>query len=267
MTFKASVLGALASVLAIGAASAADLPSRKGPPAYAPPPPAFTWDGWHIGVVGGYGGGTASYNNTQYVYVAGPGIVGAVAPGAVGVFNYQTTRGTNGWLVGYESGYTWQFANNFVLGYESEFSYADVRTDNDGWFGGMNSRLEWFGAERLRFGYAIGRFLPYITGGLSYGRVRAYGADFNGGLMLPTSTSTWQAGWTVGAGLEYAFLDNWSIKGEYLYSSMKGPSGNAIGLPGTLRIYDGRGFDTHMARLGLNYNIKSIGALIGIPGL
>lgn len=256
MTFKASVLGAMASVFVMGAASAADLPSMKGPPAYLPPPPVFSWDGWHIGVVGGYGGGTASYNNTIYSFGAVPAI-----------WSVNTSRGTSGFLVGYESGYTWQFANNFVLGYESEFSYADVRTGNNGWFGGMNTRLEWFGAERLRFGYAMGRFLPYITGGLAYGRVRADGADFFGGLMLPTHASSWQAGWTVGAGLEYAFMDHWSIKGEYLYSSMKGPNGAAIGFPATLQVYDGRGFDTHIARVGLNYQIKSIGALIGIPGL
>ncbi|MCC3246516.1 porin family protein [Methylocystis sp. WRRC1] len=257
MTFKATVVGALASVLMIGAASAADLPSRKAPPEYIPPPPVFSWEGWHIGVVGGYGGGSSSTSSWIWDFGAVPA-----------VWNVNTSRGTSGYLVGYESGYTWQFSNNFVLGYESEFSYADVRSNNtNSWFGGVSNRLEWFGAERLRFGYAFGRILPYVTGGLAYGRVKASGTDSIGGFLFPTNASTWQAGWTVGAGLEYAFWDKFSIKAEYLYTSMKGPSGTGLAFPNGFRTFDGRGFDTHLARVGLNYNVKSIGALLGWDGL
>jgi len=257
MTFKATAFGALASVFMIGAASAADLPTRKGPPEYIPPPPVFSWEGWHIGVVGGYGGGTSSTSASVWGFGAVPA-----------AFNLNTSTGTTGWLVGYESGYNWQFANNFVVGYESEFSYADVRSStNNAFFGGVNNRLQWFGAERLRFGYAFGRFLPYITGGLAYGRIKSNGADFIGGFAFPTNASTWQAGWTVGAGLEYAFWDKFSVKAEYLYTSMKGTSGYGLGFPTAFRTFDGRGFDTHLARVGLNYNVKSIGALLGWDGL
>jgi len=256
MTFKATVIGALASVIMVGAAAAADLPSRKGPPEYIPPP-AFSWEGWHIGVIGGYGGGSSSANSSIWSF--------GVTPGA---WNINTSQGTSGYLVGYESGYTWQLPNNFVVGYESEFSYADVRSNNGGaWIGGANNRLEWFGSERLRFGYAFGRVLPYITGGLAYGRVKANGTDYVGGLLFPTNASTWQAGWAVGAGLEYAFWDKFSIKAEYLYTSLKGPSGTGVAFPSAVRIFDGRGFDTHLARVGLNYNVKSIGALLGWDGL
>ena len=62
MNYKASVLGALASVIALGAASAADLPSRKEAPVAAPA--VFTWTGWHGGISGGYAGGNADYNAT-----------------------------------------------------------------------------------------------------------------------------------------------------------------------------------------------------------
>lgn len=257
MTFKASVIGALASVVVMGPALAADLPSHKGPPAYAPPP-AFTWEGWHIGFSGGYAGGTADYAQSIWSF----------GPAGFGAWNGNTSTGTSGFLVGYQSGYTWQLANNFVVGYESEFNYADVSSSNSGaWFGGVNTRLEWFGAERLRFGYAFGRFLPYITGGLSYGLVRATGSDFVGGALFPTNASAWQAGWTVGAGLEYAFWGNMSVKAEYLYASMKGPNGSSIGFPFGYRTFDGRGFDTHIARAGLNFHFKSIGAVFGMDNL
>lgn len=257
MTFKALIAGAFASVAVIGAAAAADLPSYKAPP--PPPPPMFSWEGWHIGINGAYGGGVANSSSTIYSF----------APGAAVAFWTPNSIGTSGYLVGYQSGYTWQFANGLVAGYESEFAYADIRASNSNNFfgGGVNNRIEWFGTERLRFGYAFGRILPYITGGLAYGRIRAQGNDFLGGFIFPSNTSAWQAGWTVGAGVEYAVLDHWSVKAEYLFARMKGLSGASVGVPFAYRIYDGNNLDTHIARVGVNYNVKSIGALFGFDNL
>ena len=36
-----------------------------------------------------------------------------------------------------------------------------------------------------------------------------------------TSTTT-RVGWTAGGGLEYAFSDNWSVKGEFLHVDLGG---------------------------------------------
>ncbi len=48
--------------MAIGGAFAADLPSTKGEPVYAPPPPPPpTWTGFYLGVNGGYGGDRFGY--------------------------------------------------------------------------------------------------------------------------------------------------------------------------------------------------------------
>jgi outer membrane immunogenic protein len=256
MTFKATVIGAMASFLAFGAASAADLPSYKAPP--PPPPPLWSWTGAHVGVSGGYGGGWAGYSSSYTSF----------APVPVALYNVLTTRSTSGYLVGFQSGYSWQFANNIVAGYESEFNYADISTSNNLWTPGLRGRLNWFGAERLRFGYAFGRLLPYVTGGVSYGQVRTGGFDVFGGVpFLTPNRSIWQAGWTVGAGVEYAVLDNVSVKAEYLYSSLNGPNGVGLGFPGVYREFRGNGFDTHIARVGVNYQIQSFGALFGIPGL
>lgn len=258
MTFKASVVGALASILAIGAASAADLPSYKAP--LPPPPPAiFSWTGYHFGVSGGYGGGSASYLSNVYSFSGAP----------FGWTNASSSYGTSGFEVGVESGALWQLPNNFVFGYESDFSYADVSSNNNGNWGGLalNSNLRWFGTERARFGYAFGRFLPYVTGGLAYGQLHTNGVANVGGLLFPTNTSKWQAGWTVGAGLEYAVLNNVSVKAEYLYSSLQGTNGNGVAFPNAYRTFVGNGFNTHMARVGVNYNFQSFGSLLGIAGL
>lgn len=259
MTFKASMLGALASVLAIGAASAADLPSRKAPPV-APAPLAYSWTGYHFGVVGGYAGGEASYNLTNYA-LSGPLSGGAWAT--------NPSIGTSGYMVGVDYGYNWQFANNLVIGYESEFSYANV-SNNGGSFvaGGSTAQLQWFGAERLRFGYAMGRLMPYLTGGLAYGGYQNNGSSF--GLMIPINNggNNWRAGWTVGAGLEYALTDNFSVKGEYLYASLSTRNGSAIGLGGqTFTTLNSGLYGLNIARVGVNYQFKSLGALIGMNDL
>lgn len=250
MNIKACVAGLLASVLVVGAASAADLPSVKAAPVYTPP--VFTWDGWHIGVVGGYGGGSVASTSTIYTF----------ASASAGFLNQSV--GTSGWLIGYEAGYDWQF-NNLVVGYESEFSYADVSSSNG--FGVPSARLEWFGAERLRFGYAMGRVLPYITGGLAYGRTKSDGTQAFGGFLFPANGSTWQAGWTVGAGVEYAVVDNISVKAEYLFTHMKGPNSVGLGFPNGFRLSEGRDFDTHLARVGVNFHFGDPLNLLSLVGI
>jgi outer membrane immunogenic protein len=262
MTFKATVFGAAASFLAFSAAFAADLPSSKAPPPPPPAPPAvFDWSGYHVGLTGGWAGGTASSNSSIW----------ALTPGVPVYFpNVQSSQGTSGYIVGFESGSTWQLANNVVVGYESEYNYTGVNSNNSGNWGGLalDNNLRWFGAERARLGYAFGRFLPYVTGGLAYGQLHTNGVYSAGGFLFPTSVSNWQAGWTVGAGLEYAVLNNISVKAEYLYTSLQGTHGSSFGFPSTAyRTFTGNGFDTHVARVGVNYHIKNLGALIGMPDL
>jgi len=86
--------------------------------------------------------------------------------------------------------------------------------------------VDYFGTIRARLGYAFDRFLPYITGGLAYGKfgysetfrstyVDWVGIPWDGSYSSSKSTTKW--GWTIGAGAEYALTDNWSIRAEYLY--------------------------------------------------
>ncbi|MGI9230460.1 MAG: outer membrane protein [Methylocystis sp.] len=257
MNFKATILGACASVIALSAATAADLPSRKAP--VAPPPPVFSWTGWHGGVVGGYAGGDASYNINRYAL-----------NGAAWVRN--ATAGTSGYIVGYESGYTWQLPNNITIGYEGDYSYTNISPDGGrSYYGGVNSNLTYFGTERLRFGYAMGRLMPYITGGLAYGYFNGVSYGQSNGLWIASGSSAnrWGGGWTVGAGLEYALMDHVSVKAEYLYSSIMAPSGgSAVSLNNSgVAVVNGGNYNLNLARVGVNYRVKSIGALLGVDGL
>ena len=66
----------------------------------------------------------------------------------------------------------------------------------------------WLATFRGRIGYAFDRWLPYFTGGGAYGNVKATVNAPAVGVAVSTSSS--QLGWTVGGGLEYAFLGNWT---------------------------------------------------------
>jgi len=91
--------------------------------------------------------------------------------------------------------------------------------------------------------HAFDRWLPYVTGGLAVGDIRAATPGFVGA----TNTS---AGWTAGAGIEFALPGNWSAKAEYLYVDLgKFNCGTACnGLP-----TDNVSMHDNVVRAGVNY--------------
>ena len=68
---------------------------------------------------------------------------------------------------------------------------------------------------RLRGGLAEGRGLVYLTGGAALANIFAN--------ALGESFSTGRLGWTLGAGLEYAFTNEWSARVEYRHSDFGAP--------------------------------------------
>ncbi len=57
-------------------------------------------------------------------------------------------------------------------------------------------------------------------------------------------------GWTVGGGLEYAFMNNWSAKLEYLYIDFG--DGPTVPVTAAVNIVAGKMTD-NIVRVGLNY--------------
>jgi outer membrane immunogenic protein len=120
------------------------------------------------------------------------------------------------------------------------------------------------------------RVLLYVTGGLAYGEVKAdYTSGIFGTPLALLSTSTTRAGWTVGAGVEGAFWNNWSLKAEYLYVDLGTVSSGALAAATTTVITPNvplQGFTTvtdttlaaasslrvrdHIFRVGLNYKFE-----------
>ena len=100
-----------------------------------------------------------------------------------------------------------------------------------------------YGARARR---AFDRILLYGTGGAAFGNIQT-------GLNPPsTFDSSVEAGWTVGAGLEFAFAQNWTAKVEYLFVDLPNGScttvGNCGGAAGSIV-----SFNENIFRAGVNF--------------
>ena len=90
---------------------------------------------------------------------------------------------------------------------------------------------------------ALDRFLPYLTGGLAVGDIKANVP----GIGSQTNT---QAGWTVGGGVEMALVGNLSAKVEYLHVDLGNLScGLACGFATGANVK----FNEEVVRGGLNF--------------
>lgn len=197
-----------ALVLATGSAHAADR-SREKPVA------SWYWAGAYAGVNAEAGLGTFKHpvSNVSYDETAG-GFLGGVQAG----YNWQSGRA----VYGVEA----DFQGSAVEGFYTQFNLA-------------NTKVGWFGTLRARVGYApVDRVLVYGTAGLAYGSIRT---DLFNGI---TGSSKTKAGWTVGAGAEYALDTNWTVRTEYLYTDF----GKSTIIPD---YRDDIAF--HIVRIGLNY--------------
>ncbi len=183
--FRKILLSTAAVVAMSGAALAADLPTTKGPPVYAPPPPIFTWTGIYIGGQVGYEFGRA--------YPATTG------------FNFPAYS-PDGVVGGGHVGYNYQFGQ-FVAGVEGDVNGSSYRGNNG--IGASKDPID--GSVRGRLGYAWDRALIYATGGVAFG-------DFNHSNVFGDSNWAGQVGWTAGGGVEYAIDNNWSVRAEYRYT-------------------------------------------------
>jgi outer membrane immunogenic protein len=179
---------------AVGAASAADLPTMKGPPAYMPPapPPIFTWTGVYVGGQVGYQWGTSDISDPyDYTSLSPSGVTG-----------------------GAHIGYNYQFGQ-FVAGLEGDVNGASYHGSNTGYSGiGYSTREDIDGSIRGRVGMAWDRALIYATGGVAFANFQ----NTYNGFGSYDSTNTGRVGWTVGGGIEYAIDNNWSIRAEYRYT-------------------------------------------------
>jgi outer membrane immunogenic protein len=159
---------------------------------------------------------------------------------------------------GFQFGYLHQIDPNWVLGAEADFTYPSANTqytaiDSDQTYDQFTVKNDLQGSLRLRMGYAIDRFLPYVTTGMSFGSM---GLSYNNEQNNAYSVRTTQMGWVLGGGLEYGIFEHLSSRLEYLYTDY-GTALN-LSLPTIAGISDSQGaihtnMSTNVLRVALNY--------------
>jgi outer membrane immunogenic protein len=112
--------------------------------------------------------------------------------------------------------------------------------------------VDYLGTVRGRLGFARDRWLAYVTGGFAYTTINHDGVGL-AGIAGSYSASDFKAGYTVGAGAEWAFSDRWSAKAEYLFSQFPSKTNvyNTTAPPITIR-YVSLAFNE--VRIGVNYH-------------
>ena len=186
---KKVLLAALMAGVA-SSAMAADLPTRKAPPApkvYSAPP-IFSWTGLYVGVNGGWGG---SSNGGDFGSPTG-GLIG----GTVG-YNYQIGQ--------------------FVAGLEGDWDWADLNKSGTNLLGAYSNKIDQMVTARARAGFAVDRALLYVTGGYA-------GVEDKVNVPGVFGSTDWRSGGAIGAGVEYAFTNNISAKAEYIYTAFPSKS-------------------------------------------
>lgn len=151
----------------------------------------------------------------------------------------------DGMTGGIQAGHNWQLDNNIVLGVELGLSANGLTGD---WKDRDNNQYSpYYGEDKInqsgslnfKVGYAIDKFLPYVTAGVTVANTEhtlgcnkslvsettgCKTAEFN------TSTSDIRAGANVGVGVMYKFNENLSGGIEYMYTNL-GSSSVALSDP------------------------------------
>jgi outer membrane immunogenic protein len=231
-----------------GSAAAADMRMPvKAPP--APVPVAYNWTGFYIGAHVGGGFGTKDWFDLEGSF--GP-------PRSIG------SHDTSGLIAGGQIGFNWQGpGSNWVLGVEAQASWADLKGDHV--FPGpflipttARTDTNFIGTIAGRIGYAWDRLLLYVKGGAAWAHDE-YGILTDNSLAASADETRW--GWMVGAGAEFAFGGNWSVKLEYNYMDFGNKDMQLALIPpnccGSFNIDIDQ--QIHVVKFGINYRFGGFG--------
>lgn len=176
-------------------------------------PAGFNWSGAYVGGLIGYGWGDSRFDD---------GVP-------------SNSFDIDGFAGGLTVGYNYQFNPNWVVGVEGDVSLSGIKgsvgpgnlgqPNGGAWTcgsGPCTTEIPWYATARARLGYAIDNLLIYGTGGVAVGRIESQIENDPDWVTEKT-----KFGWAAGAGIEYAFTQNWTVKGEYLHVDLGWTDRNA----------------------------------------
>jgi outer membrane immunogenic protein len=187
------LLSTLAFAALTGSSLAGDLPAAKSAPVAVEA--AFTWTGLYLGGEGG----VAWVNTTAY-------------PATGGSIGFSRDPG----LAGALAGYNYVLPNNLLIGVESDggavLGASQAKPT-------LTANTSYYADIRGRLGYIVApQVLIYAAGGVAFGDVA------NG------SVGNDRTGYTIGAGVDWAFVKDLIARVEYRYTDL-GRGAGILGLP------------------------------------
>jgi outer membrane immunogenic protein len=182
------------AALASTSAYAADVVVEQPPAPVVAEVPIFSWTGGYIGIQGG-----GLWSDVQVDDFNG----------GLNLFS----ENFNGGLFGGYAGYNWQ-SGAWVFGAEGDFNGVWNDQTFDTRLGSVDVGSDYLASLRGRVGYAVDRALIFATAGVAFTQMSADATIFRD---TPLNADKNFTGWTVGAGAEYAFTNNWIGRLEYRY--------------------------------------------------
>ncbi|MFT4078140.1 outer membrane protein [Rhodomicrobium sp.] len=214
------------------------------------------WTGLYVGVHGGYAAGRnewRDFSDPLYPWYVVPGI--------------DTKYDIDGALAGGQIGYNWQI-NRTVIGVEADAAWADIDGQGKGGaFGGSclqssdpcTTKIDALGTIAGRVGVTFDHALLYAKGGVAWAHAKytaGYTVPLDPGYNYSGKEEETRWGWTVGAGLEYAFTSNLSAKVEYNYVDLGDDRVKIFYPTESTFAASGKSDETlHVVKIGLNYRL------------
>jgi outer membrane immunogenic protein len=241
---KTLIASVVLVALSITTARAADLPVKAPPP---PPMPVFSWTGFYVGA--NVGGAWSNNRWTDTLFLT----------------NFNNSNSNGVFIGGGQIGGNYQIGQ-FVIGGEWDFDWAANNNNNSGIIipgvGNIvvTNNNRWITTVAARFGWAIDHWLLYgKAGGGWVGNNNVTITNVTTGASLTcgnfTNCGSNTGGWLVGAGVEYAFTNNWTVKAEYDYLGL---GNRTFVIPAAAPLFAGDTFNSNnrniqMVKVGVNY--------------
>ncbi len=209
----------------------------------------------------------------MYSEFSSAGYFAATSTTAISAAGRMRPEATN-FTGGFEAGYNFQ-SGRWVYGLEADIgamNHDETRRIQvvypccapTAFFISQRVQTGWLTTVRPRLGYASGKALFFISGGLAVTDLKYKGLltdTFNNAAESKEITPN-KTGWLAGGGLEYKVSRRWSLKGEYYYSDfgqLNATSTNLtvssppVAVPANVFHHESD-FQSHIVRFGLNWH-------------
>jgi opacity protein-like surface antigen len=232
------------------------LSSLFAPAAQAQSPQVWNWTGYYAGA---HIGNAAVANDWKS------------ADGALSGADPFPGAFTSGGLIGgFQFGYNYQI-NSTVLGLEADVSFGDIEGGARCAIGiyVCDAKIDALGTITPRLGFAYDKLLFFGKAGVAWAHERLNLEPSPGhGQTSSAQGNALRWGWTVGAGVEYAFSSAVSAKAEYNFIDFSNGTVTVADLSGASSNVS-LGQQVHLVKLGLNYRLGEKSPFehpLGMPG-